>query len=70
MDEEKIPADLEDGLSEQEQVRLGDLVKSIENNQLMQTKILQSINTTVQLIVAIIMLAVILAALIMILVKP
>jgi hypothetical protein len=69
MDEEKIPADLEDELSEQDQVRLVDLVKSIENNQLMQTKILQSINTTVQLIVAIIMLTVILAALIMILLK-
>jgi ABC-type dipeptide/oligopeptide/nickel transport system permease component len=69
MDEERIPAGLESEMSEQEQAQLGNLIKSIENNQQMQTKILQSINTTVQLIVAIIMLAVILAALIMILVK-
>jgi hypothetical protein len=69
MDEEKIPADLESELSDQERVQLGDLIRSIENNQQMQMKILHSINTTVQLIVAIIMLAVILAALVMILVK-
>ena len=69
MDEEKLPAELEDELSEEEHIRIGDLGKSIENNQLVQIKILQSINTTVQLIVAIIMLAVVLAALIVVLVK-
>ena len=69
MDEEKLPAELEDELSEEEHIRIGDLAKSIENNQLVQIKILQSINTTVQLIVAIIMLAVVLAALIVVLVK-
>jgi len=69
MDEEKTPSVFDDELNEQEQVQLVNLIRSIETNQQTQTKILQSINTTQQLIVAIIMLSVILAAVIMLLVK-